>query len=559
MASLKIQDLLAELEPSQKIGLTTPQVSASVPAPVRKRIERQQAFNAAREKVTEWQPIVKKHREAVQLDFSEVRKQTTPLASLNNHLKDSLLLPGDALNDVAAELHKQGELDEEAYLAKERESANYARLMKAKNLLLYKELKAKRIKKIKSKLYRRIRNKKLQKDQEVDLEKLERLRVEERATLRHRSNTKFAKLISKYADKAQSSELQKDLRLKRQDIKNKVKEVAERLEQEGRFDDQHLEEDLEELEREVQDEEELQETDPVAKIMNRYNRTLLEEAKRLKAADENGEMEIESESDSENQADGAKGKKKKVVPNQKLEETGHKVYEGGFKSSNDAPVSTKKKVGMNQLLDQHLDAQKSSEIRVRNQASRTVILPEETIDLSKLRNSLTLKGLSEQAAKDLELADDSKFFKTPDDLQAEFEAEKQAEVEKEVPQDKVLKGWGSWTGVGVKDDTLERQKKLDDQRRKKIEELKQGRKDYKLNRIMINEKRLANTKQFMIDKLPFGYESREQFNREMETPLGREWVGEKNHRGFTKPSLIKAVGQAITPIDKKNLPGAKYL
>lgn len=60
---------------------------------------------------------------------------------------------------------------------------------------------------------------------------------------------------------------------------------------------------------------------------------------------------------------------------------------------------------------------------------------------------------------------------------------------------KNLKGWGSWTGAGVKDKAdLSESDKLA-KRQKQIQEIKKARADGNLNNIIINEKR--NKKVFL--------------------------------------------------------------
>jgi len=88
-------------------------------------------------------------------------------------------------------------------------------LIKAKHLLLYKELKQKRIKKIKSKLYHKIKKRQVErkKGEEFaealknnknllyeELEKLEYKRAQERATLKHSTDNKYAKVLKRYGD-----------------------------------------------------------------------------------------------------------------------------------------------------------------------------------------------------------------------------------------------------------------------------------------------------------------------------------------------------------------------
>ena len=77
------------------------------------------------------------------------------------------------------------------------------------------------------------------------------------------------------------------------------------------------------------------------------------------------------------------------------------------------------------------------------------------------------------------------FVTQEDDEIEEFEKDKEQEVEgvvgSKVEKKTVLQGWGSWAGDGVDNSHYERkQKKMDEIRRRKIDELKSKRQDAKM-------------------------------------------------------------------------------
>ena len=49
-------------------------------------------------------------------------------------------------------------------------------------------------------------------------------------------------------------------------------------------------------------------------------------------------------------------------------------------------------------------------------------------------------------------------------------------------------------------------------------------------------------------QLPHGYESREQYERTIGTPLGKEWNTQIAHNNLTKPKIVKQPGVAIKPL-----------
>lgn len=140
--------------------------------------------------MTEWQPIVKKNREATQLDFSE--NPNSQFKNFDNKLNSKQFGDMSFIKEINdAEKLVTGTEDPES--TNQLSEAAKNALLKNKHLLLYQELKAKRLKKIKSKLYRRIKKKQRTREEEKvfnmkisnnkdalleEIEKMERKRAE---------------------------------------------------------------------------------------------------------------------------------------------------------------------------------------------------------------------------------------------------------------------------------------------------------------------------------------------------------------------------------------------
>jgi len=161
-------------------------------------------------------------------------------------------------------------------------------------------------------------------------------------------------------------------------------------------------------------------------------------------------------------------------------------------------------------------------------------LEDEGIDLDMvLRNqALTAKGFA------------------GDDVEADFSAEKSAIVAEEESSETVsyLPGWGSWTGDGMS--KAEQKRNLG----AKTVTHKAGisadkRKDRKLDKVIINEKRIKPTVKYMAGTLPFPFENREQYERSLRVPKGKEWVTKKTHQDVTRPRVIVKQG-VIRPLRK---------
>jgi U3 small nucleolar RNA-associated protein 14 len=137
-----------------------------------------------------------------------------------------------------------------------------------------------------------------------------------------------------------------------------------------------------------------------------------------------------------------------------------------------------------------------------------------------------------------------------DDVEAEFESEKKATIAEEDTQiaKDVLPGWGSWTGANLSRAARRRNPGLVSYT-KKDGIAPSKRKDAKLAKVIVNEKRVkANTK-YMSSQLPFGFETREQYERSLRLPKGPEWTTKKTFQEATKPRVLVKQG-VIRPMHK---------
>jgi U3 small nucleolar RNA-associated protein 14 len=131
-----------------------------------------------------------------------------------------------------------------------------------------------------------------------------------------------------------------------------------------------------------------------------------------------------------------------------------------------------------------------------------------------------------------------------DDVAADFAAEKKATIadEESTTVTTLLPGWGSWTGEGAKNKghkTITKKPGLDANKRK----------DKKLDKVIINEKRAKPTVKYMASQLPFPFETREQYERSLRVPKGKEWTTKKTFQDATRPRVIVKQG-VIAPLRK---------
>ncbi|KAJ3300996.1 hypothetical protein HDU76_005910 [Blyttiomyces sp. JEL0837] len=111
-----------------------------------------------------------------------------------------------------------------------------------------------------------------------------------------------------------------------------------------------------------------------------------------------------------------------------------------------------------------------------------------------------------------------------DDVVGEFEEEKAKVIESEAPKevDLTLPGW-----------------------------------DANLKHVIINEKRLKKAAKYMATEVPFGFESREQYEQSIRQPVGKEWNAEGGHSRLTAPRIVTKMGTIIDPLKMKGSDSGK--
>ncbi|KAF2130335.1 Utp14-domain-containing protein [Dothidotthia symphoricarpi CBS 119687] len=137
-----------------------------------------------------------------------------------------------------------------------------------------------------------------------------------------------------------------------------------------------------------------------------------------------------------------------------------------------------------------------------------------------------------------------------DNVAADFLAEKTATtaLEEATQTTSYLPGWGAWTGSGMSKREAKRNKGY------KTVTATEGiqaerRKDAKLDRVIVNEKRVKPNIKYMAGQLPFPFESREQYERSLRVPKGREWTTKKTFQEGTRPRVIVRQG-VVAPLRK---------
>lgn len=137
-----------------------------------------------------------------------------------------------------------------------------------------------------------------------------------------------------------------------------------------------------------------------------------------------------------------------------------------------------------------------------------------------------------------------------DAVVADFAAEKAATITSESTKtiDTTLPGWGSWVGEGLNKHDRKRAQSLRTTTTEKGVDANK-RKDAKLEKVIINEKRVKKNGKYLASSLPHPFETRAQYERSLRLPVGPEWTTKETFQGMTKPRVMVKQG-VIGPMSR---------
>ncbi|KAL6449718.1 UTP14 U3 small nucleolar RNA-associated protein 14 [Candida maltosa Xu316] len=131
-----------------------------------------------------------------------------------------------------------------------------------------------------------------------------------------------------------------------------------------------------------------------------------------------------------------------------------------------------------------------------------------------------------------------------DDVVTEFENEKKRVIEDEddKEEDLTLPGWGDWAGGDAKPKKRKIVRKVDGVM------AADRRKDKNLKNVIINEKVNKKNLKYQSGQVPYGFETKEQYERSLRMPLGQQWTSKETHQKLTMPRVITKQGKVIDPL-----------
>ena len=446
-------------------------IKSAIPEYKRKVLEREASYNIVCNEVNSWEPIIKKNREATQLILKKSEDSMIP-QSFGTQLDSKRI---SELNGL--KLPKINENNFIDSIKNDPSDQNHPLIDKYRHLLLYKELKAKRVKKIKSKTYRGLKKKqrelesqknlwnKLKGDKDAiydEIEKLERQRAEERASLKHKANNKYAKLLQKYADNKSNNTAQMSLNLKRREAIDKLREIRDTFMNEEMMNKEEALRELEEMDSD--DGKDEFEADEIIAEFKGNSGTVSS----FKLSNNINSKEPD------NMIEGLLQKQDRLI-NKEIKELKENLADtDDFLPNNESPEQPKERYSV--------DKEKTNQLNIYDELSH-IISSKENQSIPKI-NSINTKK-KENMRKEIKLRDedvklfekDSESEETESDIDSchdednsienDFIREKQNELEEEAPiQRRPTPGWGSWTGTGVKEPFYDYEKAKIEQKRK---------------------------------------------------------------------------------------------
>ncbi|CAI5723590.1 unnamed protein product [Peronospora destructor] len=113
-----------------------------------------------------------------------------------------------------------------------------------------------------------------------------------------------------------------------------------------------------------------------------------------------------------------------------------------------------------------------------------------------------------------------------------------------------MSGWGSWAGDGVRvsKHQVAREQKARNIAREAKQKALAGRKDARLDKVLINEKKDKKAAKFKVKDVPYPFTSRAEYEAVMRNPLGSDWNTSQVTNVLTAPKIMKHAGTTIAPL-----------
>ncbi|KAM3139952.1 hypothetical protein pb186bvf_007983 [Paramecium bursaria] len=528
------------------------------------KLERKVASNILKHDIKKWLPIVKKNRESDHIDFTKKKdKAVNKISNTSQALK---------YNPIGQKLEEAMQSSKVATEVQIKESVNER--AHQKSIQFYTDLKLKRIAKIKSKIYRKIKKRKS--DQEKlklmaqltpyerreEMEKMKQERAKERVTLRHSTKNKFINQLLRFGgDKTTVKQQQSMINRLKEQMLQKAQNVDD-----GEYDDENFKEQaIFELENELKQIEENEDAEPQSfgflekqrKEDIVQSKSMIEKLLNVLKTNKEDVSDDEQNQDSEQNYKQYKPDKEIII-----EEQNEGVLRFDKPIQKKIQVSKdKEKYDINSILKKFIDekSQEKPSTQAPKIDEKKALIDGLNIKNLKAKYEKKLdKNLVTKDLKKLHLTDDEiiktnleNFNLAIDENENEeaFIDDKIKDYEEQVPKEQQpLKGWGSWSGFGIKERKPPSQEQLLKKKIQKIKEVQKKRQDAKLDNVIISEKKSTQFQKYLVDRLPYEYQSAKQFDQVQGQLLGPEWNSMMCHDQLVKPKVKTGAGSIIAPV-----------
>eukprot|EP00794_Sanderia_malayensis_P000263 gene263-886_t len=554
---VKLNELLQAIPQSSSLGSVRKKIqkleksSKTLNTPLSKvqteKIQRTIGYENVSKEISKWSSTVIQNREAEVLQFPlnayEESKPTIKSAAINFKPKNSLEKEIAAVLKSSSSVIERNnqeltEQEEKALQAVDLQEAIERRkeLQKMRALQSYYEKKCKRTRRIKSKKFRKVQRridekkeaKNANESAEVEKSKvtneIETNRALERAHLRHRNTSKWAKRVMAKENKStqEKQSIHDQLRISRQLTEQKVNE-------ENSSDGEDVDETSDSLLL-------LKKTNDDADNpwlldgKNNLNKGSTCNVVGKKAGQSSNEKNIESsESEQSESGDEIEGGNEyqtnhDVVEERQIESTEHE-------NEYDTEKHNKKQESVNKNERGDKDEFIATEKKALD--IETFVINDNDFDFAKSKEQQSL--IKEAFAHD--------------NVVEEFADEKEKAKEERKPKsvDLSLPGWGEWAGAGIDNEKILKRKR---RRFQKVEKKSTPSRDDKLSNVIINETRNERFAANQVSNVPFPYISRAQFERSIRQPIGKTWNTPSLSAKLVQPRVSTLIGTIIEPIKK---------
>jgi len=537
--------------------------------PTAERVARAAGYVGVKKEISVWDAVVHSRRAADQVSYplnkpdlklkgpSEVKNRFSASTPLEQQVA-ALLAGSKAVVREGEELSEIEKKGLEGLSAKEAEERK-KELSKIRALQTYQEAKYRRQNKIKSKKYRKIARKERKKEELAELERLqnadpeaaaekinemEKMRIQERASLKHRNASKYLQLQAKRSkfDKSSKTILNEQLSMHRDMLTKHGEQFDDTYEQDDEGDGEDI------------DVSKVPKNDQTYSEFSSNYRKFWEEEQKKKVEGEKVEME-EIFEDAEFEL---KQRNKEKIKTLKQHSDGAEVDHSETLEMDDKDEmiqadSLNFKVRPDS--DKHIASLGSAIGKELAEKEKAAVLP--NVDPEKFLEPVTISGselpeiigYNDQDEEDESQKDLIAEAFADDDVVESFKAEKEALIAASKPKniDLTLPGWGQWGGGGA----------MPSKRKRKKFTMKAPpvykRRDENNKILIINTEKDEKMRSHQVSSIPFPFTSVSDYEASIRAPIGSTFIPRTAHLKMIKPRVVTKAGTVIEPMTREQL------